>query len=198
MIREFGKHLRGRETMAALACASLLWVSGCGSEDSSTGLIGQPVLTSITINEVFAENSDRAVTFSFLVADGHGEYDPWIELYNAGSEDAPLGGYWMSRKSLEPATELPDQVVVPAGGVYLLWADETPSQTTDDEVHLGFTLGSSDVESVVLFGPEKQWLDQMRIQPAEQPVSWGRYPDGSDNVTECGVPTPGELNGDDC
>ena len=189
----------GPRAVALLGAALVL--AGCGSQETSSGFIGEPIDSSVTINEVFVDNEDPGVPLSIYVCNCNGEYTPWIELYNAGTEDAHLGGYWMSDDSRVPKSELPDEVVVPAGGVLLLWADAATCRTNSDEIHLKFDLRLSSPATAVLFDFEKKWLDQMSVEPqrqGEDAEASARCPDGTGMPTSTGMPTPGETNEDSC
>jgi len=194
------RHWR-RQSRAILLAGATLALSGCGDEETSSGFIGQPIELSVTINEVFALNNDPGVPLSNHITDASGEFAPWIELYNAGDEDAHLGGYWMSNDSRHPKAKLPDEVVVPAGGFFLLWADGDTTETDGDDIHLGFELGSTRGDTVVLFDFEKKWLDQMWAAgplPGETPEAWARCPDGTGTPTNTGMPTPRKTNESSC
>ncbi len=53
-----------------------------------------PVLHHLYINEFCAKNS--------MIPDEMGEFDDWIELYNAGQDTVNLSGLYMTNSLLEP------------------------------------------------------------------------------------------------
>jgi hypothetical protein len=191
--------MRPRHRAIALLGAALV-LAGCGSQETSSGFIAEPIESSVTINEVFVDNKDPGVPLRNYVHNCNGDYAPWIELYNAGTEDAYLGGYWMSNDSDVPKSELPDEVVVPAGGVFLLWADAARCEDSS-EVHLNFSLWWSSPAKAVLFDFEKKWLDGMWVPPrqqGEEREAQARCPDGTGAPIGTGLMTPGETNESYC
>jgi len=70
----------------------------------------------VYINEVMARNE------SFL-ADAHGNYHDWIELKNTTADDINLKGYTLSKGSEQGLEFIFSDVVVPANGYAVLFAD---------------------------------------------------------------------------
>jgi hypothetical protein len=191
-----------RKTLPALAVsAAALGLLGCGSEDASSGLIVQDAIASVKINEALARNNPTYGTAHDLC----GEYDDWIELINTGTEEAELGGFWLSDRPRDPlGTALPDWLTLSAGERILLWADDQAYHkcAEGEEVHLGFRLGAADGDDVVLSGPDGELMDSIRVPPQPQdasaPVSAARCPDGSGEVKMCDSPTPTRPNSSCC
>ncbi|MCF8348561.1 MAG: lamin tail domain-containing protein, partial [Bacteroidales bacterium] len=75
-----------------------------------------------------------------------GDYPDWIEIYNAGTEDVMLGGYYLSDDLVDPAkmfqipATYPDSVTVPAGGYLVFYANSDPDWSV---LNLNFKLGGS-------------------------------------------------------
>lgn len=141
------------------------------------------VLPKIYINEVMTSNSK--------ITDENGETDDYIELYNAGSEDVNIGGWYISDKVVNPtkfefATEIPEKTTIPAGGRIILWADENGSQ---GPLHLNFKL-DKEGETVTLYRKDEidelEIIDQVNIPALPQDLTWSRISDGSDQwiITE--------------
>jgi hypothetical protein len=137
----------------------------------------------------------------------------WIELYNAGDEDADLEGYYMgdsARHRLEQ--RLQAGVVVPAQGFLILWADGyvLPRYQSDGGLeqyvpvpHLDFGL-SADGEAVWLTDPNGYVLSYTEFgafplaDAGNAQASWARFPDGTGEFEWCTKPTPRKLNGNAC
>lgn len=65
--------------------------------------------TQVVINEYSAANYTD-------VADNYGEYEDWIELYNAGVASVDLSGYYLSDREDEPTKySIPAGVTISAG-----------------------------------------------------------------------------------
>ncbi len=164
------------------------------AETADTGETGDtseqvpPALPSLFLNEILPGN---AFTNSYETDIGASVAD-WIELYNAGEQDVGLGGLCITDTLDDPCLhELSAELVVPARGHLVLWADDAPDIGPE---HLGFRLNEAG-EAVGLFLGDSQPIDQ--IQYGSQVVDWSiaRVPDGS-TTWEVGVePTPEAHNG---
>jgi hypothetical protein len=141
----------------------------------------------VFINELMARN-DAAY------ADEAGEYEDWIELYNAGKEPVDLGGLYLADSLLsgspwefpqghpETTTILPDSFI-------LVFADNDREQGT---LHADFRL-SGDGEEVVLLqksGEDLLIIDRVPFGTQYSNISYGRYPDGSASFEFMPVFTP--------
>lgn len=174
-------------TCALALGAACLGLLGCGSaadEDPDVEVTSG----SIVINEVLASNVSTVV-------DEFNEYDDFIELYNLEDEDLNLGGYFISDDAANQLrVQLEPELVVPARGVLLLWADGDPTQGF---AHLDFKL-DTDGEEVVLSAPDQQAVDHVVFTALGAGESLARFPDGTGELARCSTPTAGELNGDAC
>ena len=126
------------------------------------------------INEIMASNRDT-------IADEDGEYEDWIELYNASHVDIDVTGYYLSD---DPDSltrwEIPTGTV-PAQGYLLIWASGKDRVGVGGELHANFRI-SRDGEPVFLLDPDGQTVvDEVEAVPIPRTMSFGRYPDGSDN-----------------
>ncbi|MCI0495098.1 CotH kinase family protein, partial [candidate division KSB1 bacterium] len=139
----------------------------------------------VFINEFMASNSTT-------IADEHGEYDDWIEIYNGDTRAIDVKGLFLSD---DPANStgwmLPDTTIDPKGFL-LIWADGDPSQ---GKLHANFRL-SADGEQLALFATlvEGNYLIDTRSFGAQMSdVCYGRYPDGGKKWSAM-PPTPGAAN----
>ncbi len=142
----------------------------------------------LSINEVMASNS-------MTLADNFGEYDDWIEIYNPGSSDINLSGYFIS----DDPTDLqkwnipvdPSLTVVPAGGHLILWADNDPDQGAH---HVDFKLSGSGEDLVLTATDGTTIIDQLSFGPQASDISYGRTTDGGNDFQLFSTPTPGAPN----
>jgi hypothetical protein len=156
-----------------------LWLGGCGLDAGEAKL---------SFNEVMASNSTT-------LADDAGEYDDWIELFNAGDQDLELEGYFISDDEDDPYKKrLPAGLSVPAQGTLLLWADSDPEQGL---THLPFKLKAAG-ETISLTSPEGEAIDGLSFGGSIEDQVFGRYPDADGEFALCGAPTPGRANGATC
>ena len=140
------------------------------------------------INEFMASND-------FAFPGPNGDYPDWIEIYNAGSEDVMLGGYYMADDLADPEalyeipSTYPDSVTVPAGGYIIFYADKGESSV----LSLNFKL-SGGGEQVGLWDTGKAVLDSITYGPQGADTSYGRYPDGTGDWGFMVDYTPGATN----
>ncbi len=143
----------------------------------------------VRINEFLADNAA-------INRDEAGEYDDWIELYNAGPVTVTLDGMALSDDLSQPAAwHIPAGVLLPPGGHLLIWCDGTPWQGA---LHTSFRLNRRG-EEIGLFADAAHGyvpLDTVAFGPQMEDVSSGRQPDGAETWTFLDPPTPGASNGD--
>jgi hypothetical protein len=143
------------------------------------------------INEFMASNQNAH-------PDDFGEYDDWIELYNAGEEEVDIAGLYLTDD-----LDRPDRYRIPDGYAGLttigprdhlvLYADKDSLQ---GPLHLNFKL-SSQGESIGLSaksGDRFLWLDSIRFGPQWPNASFGRFPDGQDQWVAMSPLTPKDNN----
>ncbi|MAZ93609.1 MAG: hypothetical protein CMF58_04260 [Lentimicrobiaceae bacterium] len=150
---------------------------------SSNTIIGQ-----LYLNEFMAKN-DTALPGP------EGDYPDWIEIFNAGSEDVMLGGYFLTDEPLggdmhQISSAYPDSVTVSAGGYILFYANNGEETSV---LNLNFKL-SSDGEDLILIASDTSFVDGLIFGPQEADVSQGRYPDGTGEWLFMNDYTPGSPN----
>jgi hypothetical protein len=179
-----------RETLSLLAAEIIAaGLVGCGSEYTSRAGARGPTASappsSVHINEFMPYNRTAAV-------DASGDPDDWVELYNGSDEEARLEGFYLSDSGGPPFRQrLSAEVVVPAKGVVLIWADREPDEGA---LHMSFRL-DRDGESVWLARPDGEVIDMVEFGFAPTDESFARLPDGDGPFAWCSNPTPGRPNG---
>jgi hypothetical protein len=140
----------------------------------------------LVINEFMASNSST-------VADERGQFEDWVEIYNAGTERVQLGGLFLT-DNLANATKWAFPETTLAGGVHLLvWCDDDPD---DGPLHATFKLSASG-EEIGLYSrlvDGNVMIDRYIFAPQTTDVSEGRQTDGSDTWVFFAEPTPGAAN----
>ena len=151
--------------------------------------LSQSLNGQVYINEIMAKNDN-------VIADEAGEFDDWIELYNAGNSPINLAGYYFSEDITDPTFwEIPDTdpnlTTIPAGGYLIIWADKDPEQGPH---HIDFKL-SADGQEIYLYGPDGSTLiDELTYPSLSTDTSFGRETDGSTNFQTFTAPSPGGDN----
>jgi len=133
--------------------------------------------------------------------DGNGEMEDFIEIYNPGDEAVDIGGLWVT-DDLEdtgnweqiPTTDATTTTVA-AGGHIVIWADK--DQDTQGILHTDDIKLSADGEEIGLifiYGTDTVFVDSLSFGEQTDDISYGRYPDGSENWELFNTPTPGAAN----
>jgi hypothetical protein len=141
-----------------------------------------PVTVGLAINEFMADNTST-------VADQDGEYDDWIELFNNGTVDIPLGGYFLSDDAAQPEKWVFPDTAISAGGYLVVWADEDAGQ---QGLHANFKLSAAG-EVILLSDNSVKLMDEVGFGPQKADTSTGRYPNGTGEFIEM-FPTFGAEN----
>ncbi len=162
--------------MADLALLAMNW--------SKTGI---PLL----INEFLASNSN------IKPPDPQGQFDDWVEIYNFGNKAINTGGMYLTddlndtNKWRIPDNN-PSATTIPAHGYLLIWAD---NDTADPGLHASFRLDADDGEDVGFFDIDGSTLiDSISFGEQTTDISYGRYPDASNNWRLMTSPSPGYQN----
>jgi len=135
------------------------------------------------INEFMASNDNT-------IADEHGDYDDWIEIYNPENISIWLGDKFLTDNLSSPGKwQMPDAYIEPESFV-LFWADGEPDQ---GPFHASFKL-SKDGEEIGLFASNQQVIDDVVYGPQNTDISFGRKEDGDMDWILFEEPTPGASN----
>jgi hypothetical protein len=143
------------------------------------------------LNELQAQNVSGPV-------DGLGEHDPWLELYNAGTNVVSLNGYYLS-DNYSNLTEwaFPPAATINPHQFLVIWADAQPGQGTATELHTSFRLsaGTGSLALSRLVNGQPQIVDYLNYTGLPPDQSYGDYPDGQPfDRAVFRVVTPGAAN----
>ena len=147
-----------------------------------------PSISGLFINEFSASNTD-------IIADEHGEYDDWIEIYNSTDAAVDIGGLYITDDLSEltkyriPVAD-PGQTTIPAYGYLILWADDEEEQGV---LHVGFNLSRTGEEIGLVKYNGTDIIDQVVYGEQYMNSSYSRYPDSNNNWIFA-LPTPGSTN----
>ena len=153
-----------------------------GAPNSTVGTLG--ALPDLYLNEVMPLNSA-------VKADEQGDYDPWIELYNAADATLDLAGLYVSDDF-----DVPDRWAFPADALLcgenrlLIWAD---GEASEGPLHTSFRLSPSG-GALGLFMSDGTLVDFLNYGALPDGISYGRLPDGDPALLEFSTPTPGAAN----
>ncbi len=172
-----------------LSIIALIFLLSCSTKEKIISPDSNTEHSVLYINEFMASNGNT-------IADENGEFDDWIEIYNAGDEDIDLGGYYLSDDESTPdkwmiPTDNPQLTTVPSKGFLLFWADGQPEQGI---LHLDFKLSSGGEYISLTDKNGSKVLDDITFDAQTENVSYGRNPDGGDDWQFFDNPTPGTSN----
>lgn len=168
-----------------IAC-TMIFLLGCQKEDPIDPT--DPVASNdeLVINEFMASNEN-------CCSDENGDFDDWVEIYNAGPREIDLGGMYVSDTPGDsdpyqiPTTD-PSATTIQVGGYLVLWFDKEPDQ---GPLHIDLKL-SKDGESIILIDKDKDTvLDQHTFNAQETDVSMGLHNGQWEKFEN---PTPGAPN----
>lgn len=129
------------------------------------GGIARNLLGEVWISEFLADNKSGLRTAAGAAAD-------WIELANDAAQAVDVGGWYLTDRAAEPTKwRIPDGTTIPGSGFLLIFADSSPTSTTNGELHANFSL-SKDGEYLGLIRP-----DGVSVADAMAPQFPPQYPD---------------------
>ena len=145
----------------------------------------------IFINEFMAANTEA-------LADPQGQYDDWVELYNASSMPLDVGDWYLTDDLSEPTRwrlpgDRPDLTTIAAQGFLIIWMDK---DVADAGLHASFSLSSAGEEIGLYEADGQTRVDSVEFAAQTADLSLGRLPDGADSWRLLIAPTPEAPNGE--
>jgi len=136
---------------------------------------GLPAYDRLWLNELQAENTVG-------ITDNFGEREPWLELYNAGTNALDLSGYFLASNYDSNLTQwpFPPGSSIAPGEFKIVWADGEPGETAGANLHASFRLHSTtgSVALVRMVGAQPQITDYLTYANLGPALSYGDFPDG--------------------
>jgi len=153
---------------------------------STVATVTITVLPILYINEFMASNSK-------INADEVGEYDDWLEIYNAGDNSIDLGGFFLTDNE-DNLTKwmIPEGTVISGAGFLLVWCDEDQEQGV---LHTNFKLSSGGEFIALVSSDGFTIIDSILFGIQTVDISFGRVSDGSTSWFSFTTPTPNSSNG---
>ncbi len=153
-----------------------------------------PAFPLLWLNEVLPSN-----TFSGTngITDRFGERDPWLELYNGGTNSINLGGYYLANNYTNLIQwAFPSNTVIGPKQFLLVWLDGQPEQSATNELHANFRLAPVSGSVVLSKGPSlSSILDYFNYNVSVAGRSYGSFPDGAVSGRRTFlITTPGGTN----
>ena len=147
------------------------------------------IFSQVVVNEYSASNLTTYV-------DNYSMEEDWIELYNTGSEDVDLGGYYLSDEIDEPMKwMIPHGAIIIGNGFRTFWCSGR-DESFLNSFHTNFKLKQTkeEPEHIVLSDPNGTILSEHELQKTQLEHSMGRSTDGSSIWRIFPSPTKNESN----
>ena len=178
-----------------------------GSTTYPSSTLSLPVSYPMQITASFEPRVDRPQLFinefmasnSLSKQDEYGEFDDWIEVYNASPDPVNIAGYYITdnfdnRLKWKIVDGYPEKTTIQGKGYLILWADD--AGTTQGPLHTNFKLAKEGEEIGIggYINNTFYWFDTLSYSLQATDVSWGRYPDGGPALYSMNHYTPGAPN----
>lgn len=171
----------------AVSADSVLYLSEAFSPDTyyieAVYQKSEIAASSILINEISAGN-DIFVNDYWKKAD-------WIELYNNSDQDYDLAGLYLSDNPNNIYKfQIPQNdnvnTIIPAWGYKVIWCDDKESKT---QIHTSFKLKNEDDSFISITEASGLLIDSLHYKKQPRWYTYGRYPDGGNNLAMFDRPT---------
>lgn len=139
----------------------------------------------IRLNEACSSNND-------IIEDEDSDSPDWVELYNYGSLDVDLEGYFLTDKKNDTTKWMFGDITL-NGETYLLVFCSGKDRPQGASIHTSFKI-SQDGETLWLYSPSKILVDSIRVPYVSTDLSYGSYPNGTETTAFFSSPTPGGSN----
>ena len=144
-----------------------------------------PAPGQFVVNEFSASNRQ--------VLDEFGNYEDWVELYNASPNFIDITGYYLSDNPNNPTKwKFPGGLIPPGGHLVVVCSGR--DTLTASGPHAGFRLTQLDPESVILSDTAGNVLESYTLFPLQNGHSYGRRTDGDSLWGIFANPTRGTAN----
>ncbi|HET7624048.1 MAG TPA: lamin tail domain-containing protein, partial [Verrucomicrobiae bacterium] len=151
-----------------------------------------PPFPPVWLNEAQSENTSGPL-------DNFNQHDPWIELYNSGSSDFSLNGYYLSDNYGNLTNwAFPANASIPAHGFLVVWCDDETNQSALNVPHANFRLaqGAGNIALSRIVNGDPQIVDYLNFSDVPPNVTYGDFPDGQPFFRKPMIATPGATNSD--
>ena len=112
------------------------------------------------------------------ITDRFGERDPWVELYNGGTNTLSLEGFFLANNYTNLTQwAFPSNAVIAPQQFLLVWLDGEPGEASADEFHASFR-AAPDLGTVAL-SRGTNLIDHLNYDVPTPGRSYGSFPDGA-------------------
>jgi len=133
-----------------------------------------PAFDPIWLNEVQAENISGIV-------DNYGEHEPWLEIYNNGTNAVDLSSYYLTDSYYNlNKWQFPEGTIVNAGEFKIIWLDGQTNQSTSSSIHTAFRISPTNGSIAITkyISGSYRVIDYLNYNNLPADYSYGDGPDG--------------------
>ncbi len=182
-----GGNLRSDQNILFQGATSTQYTPGA-TNSVRTNLAAFPL---VWLNEVQPNNITG-------LQDNFGDRDPWVELYNSGTNSVDLSTYYLSDNYTNLLRwPFPGSTTITQGQYRLVWLDNEPGETSGVNLHASFRASSTN-GSVILTkvsGSVTSIVDYLNYSPINNDRSFGAFPNGTPTKRQVFYfATPGGTN----
>lgn len=148
---------------------------------SNSVLAAIPAIPKIWLNEILPANASGAT-------DRLGHHHPWAELYNGGTTNLSLAGYFLANNySNLTQWPFPAGTTLNAGQFLTVWLDGNPGESIASELHTSFVVptNTGSLALVSINGGRTNLIDYLNYNVPQADHSYGSSPEGT--ITGRGV-----------
>lgn len=138
----------------------------------------------IVINEFVSSNKNSLI-------DEDGDSPDWIELYNASNAPVNLNGYYLSDDLTNPKKWIFPSISIESNNFLIVFA--SGKDKIENEIHTNFKI-KSEGEHLILLNSNEDIIDSISPINLQEDESYGRYTDGTENLTYLSTATPSNTN----
>mgnify|MGYP003345615171 CR=1 FL=1 len=177
------------------------WATATGTQKKATPGASNSVRVTLTpipplwLNELCPTNPVVGARPPRL--DVAGQADPWLELYNGGTNTVSLSGYYLANQPGNLVQwPFPPGAAISPGGFLLVWVDGDASQSAAGELHTSFRVDPVAGTVLLTRGPAtNNIIDYLSYRTPVAGRSYGSFPDGAVSGRRLfPVMTPGAPN----
>ena len=151
----------------------------------------------LIVNEFMASNGTTLQSVYYRDGQWHYEYPDWIEIHNCSGVAQNIGGMYLTDDLNEPAKwQIPAGITIGRGNYWVVFASGKSEPLVDffGYHHTNFKLDADGEEVVLVDRDGNTPVDGIMYGDQSGDISFGRYPDASEDWRYLGTPSPGGEN----
>ena len=155
----------------------------------------RPAFPKLWLNELLPVN---VAGLTNGIADRFGDRDPWVELYNGGTNAISLSGFYLATNYANPLLwPFPTNATINPGQFLIVWLDGEPTESSSNEWHTSFRLpaGAGSLSLAQVTNSQTTVLDYLNYNVGTVGRAYGDFPDADVGGRQLfTIPTPGATN----